>query len=97
MRTPICNMLSLALPVVVGSVGYHLAKTTKGATNMGEALGPFFALAVVLSIAAAAGELAAIVSLVRGERLRWLSWIGVVANAVLLLPAASVLITADWR
>ena len=96
MKTPICNVLSLALPSLVGAVGYYLARTSKGATNMGEALAPFFALAIVLTLAAAVGELAALVSLVRGERLRWLSWMGALMNGVLLMPAAWLIATADW-
>ena len=74
MRTPVCSILSLALPA-----GYYLARTGKEATNMGEALAPFFVAAVVLTIAAA------IVAL-----FRWLSWIG-----VLLPPAAAVVVSTD--
>ena len=64
---------------------------------MGEAMAPFFALAIVLTMAAALGEAAAVVSLVRGERLGWLSWSGVLWNGALLLPALYLLSTADWR
>jgi hypothetical protein len=96
MRAPIFNILSLVLPVVAGAWGYTLARSAKGATNMGEALGPWFALAFVLTAAALAGELAAVISLVRGERLGWLSWIGVAGNGVLLLPVIYFVATADW-
>ncbi|MCX6612207.1 MAG: hypothetical protein NTW74_15305 [Acidobacteria bacterium] len=63
MNTPICNVLSLALPILA---------------------------------AAFIGELAALVSLWRGERLRWLSWLGVIVNGVLLLPLPYLALTADW-
>lgn len=95
MKAPIWNTLSLALPIVVGAVGYYLARTAKGATNMGEALGPYFALAILLTLAAIVGEAAAVISLVRGERLVWLSWLGVLVNCVLLLPAISLLMTTS--
>lgn len=97
MRTPICNVISVALPTLVGSYGYYWARTTKGATNLGEGLAPFFALAMFLTIAAVVGEVAAVISLVRGERLGWLSWLGVAVDAALLMPAAYLLLTADWR
>lgn len=97
MKTPICNVLSLALPVVAGTFGLYLTRTAKGPTNMGEALGPYFAVAILLTLAAAGGELAAIISLVRGERLGWLSWAGVVVNGLILAPVAYMLGAADWR
>ena len=97
MRTPICNILSLAVPALVGSVGYYWARTTKGANNMGEALAPLFVLAMTLTVAAVAGEVAALISLARGERLAWLSWLGLVANGVLLMPTLYLILTADWR
>lgn len=86
MKAPICNIVSVALPVVTGAIGFYLIRTAKGATNMGEALGPFFAVAFLLTLAAVAGELSAIVSLLRGERMGWLSWLGVAVNALLLAP-----------
>ncbi len=97
MRTSICNVLSLAVPALVGSLGYYWARTTKGATNMGEALAPLFVLAMALTVAAIAGEVAALVSLARRERLAWLSWLGLVANGVLLMPTVDLILTADWR
>ncbi len=97
MRTPFFNVISVALPTLVGTYGFYWARTTKGATNMGEALAPFFALAMFLTIAAVGGKVAAVIAFVRGERLGWLSWLGVVVNAALLMPAAYLLLTADWR
>lgn len=97
MKTPIYNVLSMALPVVAGTFGYYLTRAAKSPTNMGEALGPFFAVAMLLTLAAVAGELAAIISLVRGERLGWLSWMGVAVNGLLLAPVAYMLGAADWR
>jgi hypothetical protein len=85
MKMPLCNLLSLAVPALVGSVGYYLARTAKGATNLGEALGPFFGWLLCLFAAAMVGEGAALLALVRGERLAWLSWLGAVANGLLLL------------
>jgi hypothetical protein len=95
MKAPIFNVLSLATPVVVGAVGFYMARTAKGATNMGEALAPLFVAAIVLMGSAVVGELAAVVSLVRGERLGWLAWLGVAVNGLLLLPLAYLLLTAE--
>ena len=64
---------------------------------MGEAMAPFYILALVLTAAAVAGETAAVVSLVRGERLVWMSWMGALMNVVLLAPAAYLLLTAEWN
>ena len=86
MRTPIFNVISLAIPTLVGTYGYDWARTTKGTTNVGEAS--------FLTIAAVAGEVAAVVSLVRGERLGWRSWLGVAVNVALLMPAAYLLLEA---
>ena len=97
MKTPIFSVVSLALPVVAGIAGLLWARAAKGATNMGEALGPFFAAAIFLVLAAVAGEFAAVVSLVRGERMGWLSWLGIVGNALILAPVVYLLGTADWR
>ena len=94
MKAPICNVLSLAVPAVVGAAGYHLVRTAKGATNLGEALAPLFVLALALTAAAVVGEVAAVVSLARTERLVWLSWLGVLVNGMLLMPAVYLLVTA---
>ncbi len=85
MRAPIFNILSLILPAVTGAWGYSVVRSAKGATNMGEALGPWLAVAFVLTAAAVAGELAGMISLIRGEKLSWLAWMGVGVNGVLLL------------
>jgi hypothetical protein len=96
MRTPIFNLLALALPLVTGAGGYWFVRTAKGATNLGEAIGPWFAAVIFVTLAAAVGEVAAVISVVRGERMGWLSWVGVAVNGVLLLPTIYLLLTADW-
>lgn len=85
MRTPIFNILSLVAPVLGGAWGFWMIRTAKGATNMGEALAPAFAFGMLLVLAAALGELAAVIALVRGERMAWLSWMGVAVNGTVLL------------
>jgi hypothetical protein len=87
MKLPVLSALSLVLPLTALIGGYFLAKGAKGATNMGEALGPYFAWGVIVVLAAIAGELAAIVSIVRGEPLKWLSWLGILGNTAILLSA----------
>lgn len=96
MRAPIFVGLSLAIPIIAGVAGYHLLRTAKRPTNMGEAIGPYFAVVILLTIAAAAGEVAAIVSLVRGERLGWLGWLSVVVNGGLLISVYLAL-TGAWK
>jgi hypothetical protein len=95
MRSPIFALLSLAIPVTVGVAGYVLARNAKGATNMGEALGPLFTAAFALMAAAVLGELAAIVSFVRAERLAAVAWIGVAVNGILIAPLLYLLLTRD--
>ena len=97
MKAPICNVLSVAIPALTGAYGFYLVRTAKGATNMGEALGPFLGVALLLTLAAVVGEAAALVSLARAERLGWLSWLGVIVNAALLMPVIYLLLTADWQ
>ena len=97
MKAPILAVLSLAIPATVGAVGYLLARSVKGASNMGEALGPYFAFALTLIIAVVVGETAAVASLIRGERLRWLAWLGALIDAALIMPVIYLLVTADWN
>lgn len=95
MKMAIFNLLSVTIPMVTGAVTCYLARNAKGATNLGESLAPWFAVIVAVMASAVAGELAAVVSLVRGERLVWLSWLGVAVNGLLLLPLAYLALTAD--
>ncbi len=96
MKAPIFNVLSLAFPLVVGAVGYFLMRNAKGATNLGEALAPLFVLIIAVCGAAVVGEAAALISLLRGERLGWMTWLGVVGNGILLMPAIYLIAIADW-
>lgn len=97
MKAPIFNSLSLLIPACVAVGGYIMARSSKGATNMGEALGPYFAWAILVVIAAAIGEVSAIIALFRGERMTWLSWLGAILNALILFPVILLLLNADWN
>jgi hypothetical protein len=85
MRTPIFSILALVLPLAAAAAGYYVYKTAKGATNLGEAIAPFIVFLMALFCGAAVGEVTALISLWRAERLGWLSWLGVVGNALLLM------------
>jgi hypothetical protein len=95
MRSPVFALLSLAIPAAVAAIGYHLARNAKGSTNLGEAVAPFFAAAAAVVVSAVFGELAAVASLLRAERLAWVSWVGVAVNGALLMPAIYLLLTWD--
>lgn len=97
MKAPFFSVLSLLIPAVAAVAGYILARNAKGATNMGEALGPFFAAAFAIMISGAFGEASAVIALVRGERLQWIAWLGTILNAGLVLPLLYLLVISDWK
>lgn len=86
---PCWNLFSLALPLVGLAVGAVVLNS--GGSRGGDwagAMGSVVMLALAMGVVCVAGEAAAIYAFVRGERMAWLSVLGGVVNAVVILPAA---------
>ncbi len=82
---PLFNVISALLPVVGGAYAWS-AYAKSSADTMGGAIGHLIGAYVIFATACLLGELAAIVSLVRGERPGWLSVIGVLLNLAAVIP-----------
>ncbi len=92
MKTPFFGVSSLLVPALAALVLFSLTRNAKGATNLGEALGPFLGMVLGMMFAAIVGETAALLGLIRGERSIWIAWIGVIVNGALLAVPLSYLL-----
>ena len=85
-KPPRWNILSIAVPLVALGIGLVQAAGASSGGNLGVALGN--ALSVVLLVVAgcAIGLVAAVIALVRSERMAWLSVIGLLGNGLVVVP-----------
>ncbi len=84
---PFWSSLSLALPFTATLLGIAILLGARSGTgDYAARLGSGVLFLAGIGIACAFGEIAAIVSLLRGERLPWLAAIGVIANLLVILP-----------
>lgn len=83
---PYWNIVSIALPVAAALVGAAALKASSFG-DYGGALGGALKTFIVIGGVCVLGEAAAIASLVKGERMAWLSVLGALANLVVILPA----------
>lgn len=91
---PFWNVISLALPLAVAILGAIVMLTSRsGGGDFAGRLGSGILFVLAVGAACLAGEVAAIVSLVRGERYAWLAIVGLVLNLVIILPIAGVLMS----
>jgi hypothetical protein len=91
--SPFWNVLGVVIPFAALLIGIVVAAGSRGGTgDFAGALGGGVLLIGILGIGCVLGELAAITALVRQERLMWLSIIGIIGNAVVLLPLAGLLL-----
>ena len=90
---PFWSILSLALPLTATLLGVAILLSTRSGTgDYAARLGTGVLLLAGIGIACALGEIAAIVSILRGERLPWLAAIGVIANLLVIFPLLSLFI-----
>jgi hypothetical protein len=86
-RAPCWNIVSIALLVLTIAVGLWVL--VSGSSGRGDYYGAMGAAILLLIGGAAAcglGLIAAIIALIRGERMLWLTFIGLVGNAAVVVP-----------
>ena len=90
---PLWNIISIALPLGGFALLAIMAMTTsRGGGDFAGALGTAVLILFGSLIACGLGALAAIVGLARGERLMWLTVIGLVGNGIVLLSIGALLL-----
>jgi hypothetical protein len=91
---PFWNVLSLALPLAVAIGGAIVTVTSRdGAGDFAGRLGSGVLLVLAVGATCVVGEVAAVASLVRGERHAWLAILGLILNLVIILPIGAVLMS----
>ena len=85
-KPPRWNIVSVAAPLAALAVGLIQAAGASSGGNFGVALGN--ALGVVLLVVAgcAIGLVAAVIALVRSERMTWLSVLSLLGNGAVVVP-----------
>jgi hypothetical protein len=90
---PFWNIVGSSLPVAAFGLGLLVLAASKGGRgDFAGALGRGVLFFVAIGVACLIGEIASIIALVRQERLVWLSILGVIGNAVVLLPLVALLL-----
>jgi len=84
---PFWNIVSVVLPLGAVALGLLLlAANPSGRGDFAGAIGSAALLAVGVGGASGLGAIAAIIALVRGERKGWLTAIGLLGNAAVVIP-----------
>ena len=91
-RAPLWNIVAVALPGLVLAVGLlMLAGNPSGRGDYAGAMGSAVLLVLGVGAACGLGAVAALVALVRGERLRWLTVLGLIVNGIVVVPVLGLL------
>ena len=92
-RAPCWNLVAVGLPLFALVVGLLLlAASPSGRGDYAGALGGAVLLVLGVGAACGVGAVAAVVALARGERLRWLTALGLIGNGLVLLPVLGLLV-----
>ena len=90
---PLWNIASVAIPAAAIVIGMLvLAGSRGGGGDFAGALGGGVLFIFGVAGACVIGEIAAWVALVRGERMAWLTILGIIGNAVVILPVLLLLL-----
>ena len=90
---PLWNIASVAIPAAAIVIGLLvLAGSKGGGGDYAGALGGGVLFIFGIAAACVIGEIAAWVALVRGERMAWLTILGIIGNAVVILPVLLLLL-----
>ena len=90
---PLWNIASVAVPAAATVIGVLvLAGSRGGGGDFAGALGGGVLFIFGIAGASVIGEIAAWVALVRGERMAWLTILGIIGNGVVILPALLLLL-----
>ena len=90
---PLWNIASVVIPaaaIVIGMLA--LAGSRGGAGDFAGALGGGVLFVFAIAGACVIGEIAAWVALVRGERMAWLTIVGILGNGVVIVPVLLLLL-----
>jgi hypothetical protein len=86
-RAPCWNIVSVALPALAITVGLLvLIANPSGRGDFGGAMGSGILFILGVCAACVLGATAAMIALVREERMPWLTVIGLVGNSAVLVP-----------
>jgi hypothetical protein len=92
---PFWNIVSVALPAAAVLIGILVLSSARRSGDFAGALGGGVLFAFAMAAVCVLGEIAAITALWRGERLVWLSILGMLANGAVFLPVLFLLLRAD--
>ena len=97
MNPPFWNIVSLALPAAALAIGVLVLMTNRGGRggDYAGALGGAIITLIVIGGICVFGLAAAMVALKRGERMAWLSALGILANVTLVVPALYLYLRSD--
>jgi hypothetical protein len=91
---PFWNILALAGPLTVAALGAILTVTSRSGTgDFAGRLGNGVLFVLAVGATCLVGEVAAVVSLVRGERHAWLAILGLILNLIIISPIAAILMS----
>ena len=85
-KPPRWNIISVALPLSGLAVGLIQGAGASSGGNFGVALGNALAVVVWLVLGCVIGFFAALIAVVRNERMAWLSVLGLLGNGAVVLP-----------
>ena len=90
---PLWNIASVAIPAAAIVIGLLLlAGSRGGAGDFAGALGGGVVFIFGIAGACVIGEIAAWVALARGERMAWLTALGIVGNGIVIVPVLLLLL-----
>jgi hypothetical protein len=85
-KPPRWNIVSVAVPLAAAAVGVVQASGVSSGGNVGVAMGAAFAFIAFVVVGCAIGLVAALIAVVRSERMAWLSVLGLLGNGAVILP-----------
>ena len=88
---PLWNVVSVVIPMIAILIGLVALGGSRGGDFAG-AIGGGVLFIFGLAAACVIGEIAAWVALLRGERMAWLSILGILGNGVVILPVLLILL-----
>ena len=89
---PLWNIVSVAIPAIAIVLGLLLVAGGRGGGDFAGALGGGVLFIFGVAGACVFGEIAAWVALVRGERMAWLTILGILGNGVVIVPVLLLLL-----
>ena len=92
---PFWNLVSVALPIAAGVLGIAILSSNRRGGDYASALGGGILFLLGMAVVSVIGEAAAIAAMYRGERMLWLSVLGIVGNAAVFLPVLFTLLRAS--